>query len=280
MQEVAAKRLRLGMVVGGVQDLPEYSLGPRGSLREIYARTADAGYEAMQGGDPELCRAFGLKLLGSGVIPTPREAEAFVAHWKRSGALAATAIVGFGFESDMEMDELAGCITDLSATYGLPVYIETHRGSITQDAWRTVQLAQRVPQVRFNGDFSHWFTGQEMLYGDTQERFARLSPVFERTRFLHGRIGDRCCMQVDLGVDLSHDSVPYFRDLWIRAMSGFLEAPDSGPDLWFCPELLGTEFQYAQVMPAASGINVEFGDRWLQAQLLVSLARECFEEAK
>jgi hypothetical protein len=268
------------MAFGGVQDLPIHSAGPRSSLDDIYAATAEAGYEAMQSGDAQLCRSHGLELLGSGVIPSLSDAEAFVSHWKELGAKAATCIVGYGFESDSEIDELAGRIVELSSIYELPVYIETHRGSITQDVWRTTQLACRLPQVRFNGDFSHWFTGQEMLYGDMTARLDRLTPVFERIRFLHGRIGNRCCMQVDLGEDLQHDSVPHFRNLWVRAMQGFLAAADSGNELWFCPELLGTEFHYAQVSPTASGQLVEVGDRWLQAQALVRLAKECFQEAE
>jgi hypothetical protein len=42
----------------------------------------------------------------------------------------------------------------------MPVYIETHRASIMQDAWRTTELIRRIPQVRFNGDFSHWLRGR------------------------------------------------------------------------------------------------------------------------
>jgi hypothetical protein len=273
------KRLRIGMTYGSAKDLPPRSTGPRATADAIHFATSQAGYDAMQGGDAQLCRAHGLQLLGSGVVPAVADAEAFVAHWKQQGAVSATCIAGYGFESDAEMDALAWEIIELSNNYQLPIYIETHRASITQDAWRTVQLAHRVPQVRFTGDFSHWFTGQEMLYGDFTARLNRLTSVFERVRFLHGRIGSRCCMQVNIGENLQHESVQYFRNFWILAMRGFLNADDSGRDLWFCPELLGPEYQYAHVYPSAHGQPEEDGDRWLQAKLLVRLAKECFEEA-
>jgi hypothetical protein len=274
------KRLRVGMVFDAVKELPAHSVGPRGSSDTIYAATAKAGYEAMQGGDPALCRSHGLEVLGSGVIPSLNEAESFISLWKENGALEATAIVGYGFESDQEIDDLVGKINELSHSYGLPLSIETHRGSITQDSWRTTQLANRLPSVRFNGDFSHWYTGQEMPYGVLEERLERLAPVFERIRFLHGRIGNRCCMQVDVGEDLEHRSVPAFREMWIRSMSGFLAADDSGESLWFCPELLGPEFDYAQAVPGLLGDRVEVGDRWTQALGLAKLAKQCFVEAQ
>lgn len=266
------------MTYGGVRDLPQHSTGPKSTLDAIYSATSAAGYEAMEGGDPELCREHGLELLGSGVVPVPADAEAFVARWKEEGAVAATCIAGYGFESDGEIDSLALKILELSNNYQLPVYIETHRGSITQDSWRTVQLSQRVPQVRFNGDFSHWFTGQEMLHGDFAARLERLAPVFERIRSLHGRIGNRCCMQVDIGDDLEHESIQYFRNFWTLAMKGFLNSSELVKDLWFCPELLGREYRYAHVHSDIHGQFVEDGDRWTQAKVLVQLARRCFEE--
>ena len=274
------KRLRIGLTYSSVVDLPAHSTGHRKNLDEIYSAAATAGYEGMQGGSQELCRVHGLQLLGAGVISTPREIESFVAYWKKEGAAAATCIVGYGFECDSEMDAMAQQITEMAERYQLPVYIETHRASITQDAWRTTRLVERVPNVRLNGDFSHWFTGQEMAHGDFTLRLDRLAPVFDRVRFLHGRIGTRCCMQVDIGDGVGYPSVPYFRSLWTESMLGFLKAVDSGEDLWFCPELLGTEYQYAHMVRTASGQMVEQGDRWEQSSVLARIAKECFTEAR
>ena len=86
-------------------------------------------------------------------------------------------------------------------------------------------------------------------------------------------------MQVDIGEDLQHESIPHFRNFWIRAMQSFLNADDSGRDLWFCPELLGTEYKYAHLCPNTHRQRVEDGDRWVQAKVLVEIAKECFEEA-
>jgi hypothetical protein len=274
------KRLRLGLAYGNVVDLPEFSTGPRGSGDQVYRAIAEAGYEAVQGGNPELCRAHGLEFIDIGIIPTPTDAEPFAAKARQQGALAATCIVGYGYESDEEIDRLCTEILRVARSYELPIYIETHRGSITQDAWRTAQLVQRMPEIRFNGDFSHWFTGQEMPYGDFGLRLRHLAPVIERVRFLHGRIGDRCCLQVDIGDGSNHPSVPYFRQFWIAAMQSFIATSDPQHDLWFCPELLGPEFAYARTFSSPQAALREESDRWAQAQVLAALARQCFTEAE
>ncbi len=47
----------------------------------------------------------------------------------------------------------------------LPAYIETHRATIAQDTyWRITQAIGRRLDVRFNGDFSHLYCGNEIIY--------------------------------------------------------------------------------------------------------------------
>lgn len=90
-------------------------------LEAIYRETRNVpGYVAMQGGDPELCGRFGLELIGDGVIATLAEAEKFVASWKEKGAICATCIVGYGYESDAEMDALVWEILEVSQSYKFP----------------------------------------------------------------------------------------------------------------------------------------------------------------
>src|SRR4029079_18276957 len=124
--------------------------------------------------------------------------------------------VGWGMEDDVEIDRVVGDIINASTKYDLPLYIETHRATITQDLWRTVQIAKRFPDVRFNGDFSHWYTGLEMVYGGIEKKLACAAPVFERVRFVHGRIGNPGSMQVDIGDGTNRPYVEHFKDMWTR----------------------------------------------------------------
>jgi hypothetical protein len=253
-------------------DLARHSSGWQPDEDRYYAAVAAAGFSAVQGGDGDICRDHGLDLLGTGVVRRPIEAAAFAAHWAEQGALAATCIAGDGFESDSEADELVLAVQNASLLCGLPIHIETHRASLTQDMWRTVRLLERHPTLTLNCDFSHWFTGLEMAALDWELQIERLRPVFAQTHFLHGRVGDRCCMQVSLRDGREDKHLLPFRALWREVMRHRSEGIPTA-DLWFVPELLGTRYEYARVFE-----DREEGDRWRDALLLRQVADDCFQE--
>jgi len=58
-------------------------------------------------------------------------------------------------ESDADMDAMVKDVVTASERHDFPMYVETHRATVTQDIRRTVDLVERIPDVRFNGDFSH-----------------------------------------------------------------------------------------------------------------------------
>ena len=71
-----------------------------------------------------------------------------------------------------------------------------------------------------------------------------------------------------------------FKELWIRAMLGFLRTARPGDVLIFAPELLSGKYYYARLFPDASGQLVEETDRYAQALFYKKLAKACFAEAQ
>lgn len=280
--ETPAPALRCDLNVGTTWLLPDWSTGPRGSDRDVLAAIAAAGYGGVQGADGSLAREAGLVPTTFGIIPEPGSLGSQAALWADLGFECCTLHLGTGYEDDDTARRLVEEVLDASERHGIPLYVETHRATLTQDIWRTVQLVAEFPELRFNGDFSHWYTGLEMTYGDVDAKLEFLAPVFERTRFLHGRIGSTGCIQTDLGSDADpdlHPSVPTFREMWTRSMEGFLRSAAPGDVFVFAPELLPAEIGYARLVPGPDGEPREEGDRWEQALLLCRLARECFAAA-
>ena len=200
-----------------------------------------------------------------------------------------TVHAGWGLESAYESLRLVEAILAASNRHRIPVFVETHRATITQDLWRTVQLTEKFPEIRFNGDFSHYYCGQELVYGDWSAKLSFMEPIFERTGFLHGRIASPGCMQVPVDSNIlsrpaqAHGAIDYlahFREMWTRAMQGFLRTALPGDVLIFAPELLSGSNYYARMFPEASGRLVEETDRYEQALLLKDLAEACFAKAK
>ena len=215
-------RLRVFMNLQSFDDMPQQA----GGLRAI----CEAGYDGVQFGwqidraQLDEARRLGLGVCGSGRVNTPAEAAPLAKEAREAGLECLTLHVGWGTENDDEAAALIESVLSASTQFSIPLYPETHRATIFQDPWRTVKFLERFPDLEFNGDFSHWYTGTEMVYGGFENKMEFFRPVLGRIGFLHGRIGNPGCMQVDIG-DGSVDGRPYvahFRALWTESFLGYL----------------------------------------------------------
>jgi hypothetical protein len=171
---------------------------------------------------------------------------------------------------------LIEAVLEASFRHRIPLYVETHRATLFQDLQRTVQFVERFPDLRFNGDFSHWYTGSEMVYGGFETKLAYIQPVIERVRFVHGRIGNPGCMQVTVMPNDPSPYVAHFRMLWTQCFAAYLRDPaPQQPFLTFAAELLAPGIFYARTFAGA-----EESDRWQQSLLLAQIAKECFPDAE
>ena len=270
--------LRAGSAWPGHEGLPRYQQLLADGFEGVQLTTADPPVEGAS-----------LPHCGLDRINTPAEADVVAARHAARGDLCITVHAGWGLEDDNDIFRLVEAILAASDRHRLPIFIETHRATVTQDIWRTVQITRKFPEVRFNGDFSHYYCGLELVYGDWAGKLDFMEPIFERIGFIHGRIASPGCMQTPIDVDLTsrprqaHGVINYldhFKELWTRAMLGFLRSANRGDVLIFAPELLSSRNYYARMFPDASGQLVEESDRYLQALLYKDLARACFAEAR
>jgi len=126
-----------------------------------------------------------------------------------------------------------------------------------------------------------------MTFGDFEGKLDFLAPVFQRIRYLHGRIGTSGNIQVDIGEGTGSDQphVDHFRAFWTRSFAGCIASAQhdtggaSGFEIGFAPELLPAEIGYARRVPGPDGTMQEEGDRWQQSLVLSRIASECFAAA-
>lgn len=289
-----APKLRVYLNLGNLVDLRADSVFPASLLAPDVvgardARLAADGFEGVQITHPDpLPPGSTLPHCGLDRINAPAEADPIAQKHAARGDQCLTVHIGWGIEDDDEVSRLVEATLTASARHRLPIFIETHRATITQDIWRTVQITKRFPEVRFNIDLSHYYCGQELVYGDWAEKMAFMQPIFDRTGFMHGRIASPGSMQVAIDSDLrakprqahgGSDYLAHFRDLWTRAMGGFRRHAGPGNVLIFAPELLRHDIYYARLFPDAAGRLVEESDRYAQALLYRQLARECWAAA-
>lgn len=277
----ASPRLLHGMSFVTPADLPLWSAGPRGAPAEIYTAVKAAGYEALQSPDPANAIAAGM--IPTGMMRIFDDVEQMrdrTRMFRDAGCDCTTVHLGTGFESDDEMTALAEAMLDISITERHPIYLETHRATMTQDIRRTLDLIERLPELRFNADFGHWYIGHEFTYGDMEMKFARLAPVFERTRFMHLRVSGNAFGQVTASDPGEVRHTDYYRRLWTAACEGFLRSAGPGDYLAVHPELLPARAFYPKMVPGPDGTMQEESDRWTEARFLIDLAEQCFAAAQ
>ena len=73
----------------------------------------------------------GLGWCAGGRVNEPGDADRLARQSKDAGAVCATLHVGWGLEDDAAVDRLVGAVLEASAKHDLPLYIETHRATIT-----------------------------------------------------------------------------------------------------------------------------------------------------
>jgi hypothetical protein len=253
---------------------------------DCFARMKEAGFEGIQFAEvpaPDVlakCRLLHLGVAGSGRVNQPGEAFALAERLAGEGMECGTVHLGWGLEDDAEGDRLIDAILAASERHDVPLYIETHRATLFQDMWRTVQFVKRFPDIRINGDFSHWYTGQEMVYGGFEMKLAFIRPVLDVVRFLHGRIGNPGCIQVDIGDGREpRPYVDHFKQLWTACFGLFIASAAAGDYICFVPELLSPKIYYAREFHRSTDELREEGDRWQQSLLLADIARQCFKAA-
>ena len=284
---VDAPKLRVFLNLDNLVDLRRDSIWTGVAKEELLEQLAADGFEGVQLTDDGPPPLGALAYCGLGRINQPGEAVLLAEKHAARGDLCLTVHVGWGIEDDDHVFRLVEAILSASERTGLPIFIETHRATITQDMWRTVQITKKFPEVLFNGDFSHYYCGQEMVYGGVEMKMEFMAPIFDRIGFMHGRIASPGHMQVPIDKTNSRPAaavgvVDYFADfrtIWARAMRGFLDHAGPGDVLVFAPELLGGAHYYARLFPGSDGVVVEESDRYAQALLYAKIARCLFEDA-
>ncbi|MGA0333862.1 MAG: hypothetical protein ACO3N7_04880 [Kiritimatiellia bacterium] len=276
-------KLRVYLNLDNLFDLPPESSWPGLEGDEALHKLKEDGFEGVQVTDLSP-RSDILPFCGLDRINNVSEvAEVFKQH-KDLGDSCITLHLAWGIEDDPEVDALVDAVLEASEQHNLPAFVETHRATITQDMWRTVQLLRRRPELLLNADLSHYYCGQEMVYGDFNQKLCFMQPIFDRTAFMHGRIAAPGFMQAPIEnmratpiMATGNDYFADFKMMWSMAMQGFKTQAGPGDVLIFAPELLTCKFYYARVFPDRDGSLREESDRYEQALLYQQIAKECMQ---
>lgn len=120
---------------------------------------------------------------------------------------------------------------------GIPLLFETHRDCTLNDLYYTLQLMDRVPEMRLCADLSHYVIDREMRLpiGERDADFMRR--VLARSDCFQGRVANREQIQVQIDFPQHQAWVAQFRAWWEEGMRGWRARNADDAELVFLCEL-------------------------------------------
>lgn len=264
-----------------ITGLPSKFTAPRmklfGMSAEDYCRIKDDGFEGLQSHlllNPSLKKSkqSGLKLSAAGIVSCSN-LFARARKWKRQGYQCATIMIGSGAETLTEALAIAGLVLDVSESCELPIYLELHRGTVTQDIDIVQEMIKTYPGIRFNADFSHYITTYRWCETFTEDTLRYITPILERVCYIHLRPANSEHIQISKP-ELSE--MRLLQHLLRTTFSLFQKNASHGDVLIVAPELLPTITGYSDIERTSSGHHDQV-NRYEQSVELKQFAESCFE---
>ncbi len=248
------------------------------TLSEKLARVKDAGFEAVEcwldesdeQRHADALHAAGLRLV---LGHHPHTLEDVRRTLEQARRLEAEFVFAQPLTPYTPLPEAARFLRDaalIAEAHRLPLFVETHRGSIPESLGQALALIDLMPEIRLTGDLSHFVLVGEFYGWPEENALERMDPVLSRVSHLHGRISSGEQIQVDVG-DGTGETAQFFVRLWAHAMSHWRKDAVPGDVFPFASEL-GPP-RYAQTLPGGQ----EFSDRWQQSLVMKRLAEQAWD---
>ena len=255
-----------------IPNVPERSIAARfdqvrdasfdGMSIDLGALTLDQAWAAA----PNFKRT-GLKAL---LTAFPQSIEDIRPAIKLAKAIDAPFLIVVGQVMPITVDEMIPVIRAwlaIGAEEGLPLQFETHRDSITNDLFSTLQLLDAVPAMELSADLSHYVVDRELSLPVPAKTQAMFEQVMARAGSFQGRVATGQHIQVPLDFPQHRPWVALFEGWWKSGFANWRARHSADEDLIFLCELGPTEY----AITGADGL--ELSDRWAEALQLRALAK-------
>lgn len=161
----------------------------------------------------------------------------------------------------------------LSEQAGIPIYIETHRGRMTNDLLFTMELLDIYPNLRFTADLSHYVTAREMELPISSEIETMIERILSHSWAFHGRIAGSHQVQLPIFYKQHQPWVAQFEHWWRTGFHHWRNRAPQDATLSFTCEL--GPAPYAITGPDGADLT----DRWAEAIILKNKIRGLWQAA-
>ena len=155
---------------------------------------------------------------------------------------------------------------------GVELLFETHRDSLLNDLYFTLQLMELVPEMRLCADLSHFVVDRELRCPVPARDQARITTILERSDCLQGRVANREQVQVQIEFPQHREWVEVFRGWWRQGMQSWRARSGADATLVFLCELGPPPYAITDREQR------ELSDRWLESLQIREWALELWAE--
>lgn len=146
-------------------------------------------------------------------------------------------------QPDVRLRRLEDCIPllegwqRLAEEAGIDVWIETHRDRMTTDLFFTLDLLDRLPDLRLLGDVSHFLVGREFAWPVSDENHALIHRILDSSWAFHGRVASREQVQIEISFPHHRPWVDLFLGWWEYGFKSWKKRANKDATLAFTCEL-------------------------------------------
>jgi len=257
---------------------------PERPVEERFDRVRDAGFDGMAidlgAMDIEAARRlvpeFGRTGLKGLLTAFPRSIEDLRPALHLAKAIGSPFVIVVGQVMPLAVGDMAEVVRawlTIARGEGVPLQLETHRNSITNDLFSTLLLLDAVPEMRLSADLSHYVVDREMMQPISAEYQAYVGKILDRSDSFQGRVANRCQVQLPLHFPQHKIWIDTFLDWWTRGFASWRRRSARNEDCIFLCELGPRDYAITD----ADG--VELSDRWQEALLMKQWAARCWNAA-
>lgn len=161
---------------------------------------------------------------------------------------------------------------DGASRFAFPVLFETHRNGLLNDLYYTLQLIEKVPEMRLCADLSHFVVDRELVLPLQSRDEQYFEQILDRSDSFQGRISSREQIQVQLGFPQHRNWVETFTNWWKYGMQQWCRRSPADARLIFLCELGPPSYAITD----ADG--KELSDRWHEAIEIRSWVQAIWQE--
>lgn len=204
----------------------------------------------------------------------PRKIEELRPAMRLAKEIGAPFIIVVGQVMPVRLDDMVPVIREwlaMSEQEGIPIHFETHRNCITNDLFTTLQLIERMPEMRLSADLSHYVVDREMMQPITEDYQAMMEEILLRAESFQGRVATRNQVQVPIGFPQHKVWLDTFVEWWRFGLAEWKGRARADDEVIFLSELGPREY----AITGADGM--ELSDRRQEALELRRIVGEVWD---